>query len=78
MKSDIFESKVDEGILEWFRRRFRIFQEYSLYTTDKKVHEPYTDNIKLVVYQDQLKGGLRFSLDPFIKLFLNRYNIAPG
>ena len=78
MKSDIFESKVDEGMLEWSRRRFRISQEYSLYTTDKKAHEPYTNNVKLVVYQDQLEGELRFFLDPIVKLFLNRYNIAPG
>ena len=33
--------------------------------------------MKLVVYQDQLEGGLRFPLDLFVKLFLNRYNIAP-
>ena len=25
-----------------------------------------------------MEGGLRFPLDPFVKLFLNRYNIAPG
>ena len=65
-------------MLEWFRRRFTIPIEYSLYTTDKKAHESYTDEVKLVVYQDQLEGGLRFPLDPFVKLFLNRYNIAPG
>ena len=46
--------------------------------TDKKAHEPYTDFEKLVVYKDQMEGGLRFSLDPFVKLFLNIYNIAPG
>ena len=44
--------------------------------TDKKAHEPYTGFEKLVVYKDQMEGGLRFSLDPFVKLFLNRYNIA--
>ena len=33
--------------------------------------------MKFIVYQDQLEGGLRFSLDPFVKLFLNRYNISP-
>ena len=65
-------------MLEWFRRRFTIPIEYSLYTTDKKGHESYTDEVKLVVYQDQLEGGLRFPLDPFVKLFLNRYNIAHG
>ena len=42
------------------------------------MHDPYTDDIKLVIYQDQLEGGLRFPLDPFVKLFLNRYNIALG
>ena len=78
MKSNIFESKVDEGILEWFRRRFTIPSEYSMYVTDKKAHEPYTDEVKFIVYQDQLESGLRFSLDPFVKLFLNKYNIAPG
>ena len=36
------------------------------------------DEMKLVVYQDQLEGGLRFPLDLFVKLFLNRYNITPG
>ena len=46
--------------------------------TDKKAHEPYTCFEKLVVYKDQMEGGLRFPLDPFVKLFLNRYNIAPG
>ena len=78
MKFDIFKSRVDEGMLEWFRRRFTIPLEYSLYTTDKKAHEPYIEEVKLVIYQDQLEGVLRFPLDPFVKLFLNRYNIAPG
>ena len=77
VKSDVFESRVDEGMLEWFRQRFSIPSEYSLYVTDKKAHEPYTDESRLVVYQDQLEGGLRFPLHPFVKLFLNRYNIAP-
>ena len=49
-----------------------------MYTTDKKAHEPYADELRLVVYQDQLEGGIRFPLDPFVKFFLNRYNIAPG
>ena len=49
-----------------------------MYTTDEKTYEPYTNDIKLVVYQDQFKGGIRFPLDPFLKLFLNRYNIALG
>ena len=25
-----------------------------------------------------MEGGLRFLLDPFVKLFLSRYNITPG
>ena len=41
VKFDIFESRVDEGMLEWFRQRFTIPSEYSLFVTDKKVHEPY-------------------------------------
>ena len=45
--------------------------------TNKKTHEPYTGFEKLVVYKDQMEGGLWFPLDPFVKLFLNRYNIAP-
>ena len=45
--------------------------------TDNKAHEPYTGFEKLVVYKDQMEGGLQFFLNPFIKLFLNRYNIAP-
>ena len=48
------ESRVDEGMLEWFRQMFNISSEYSLCVTDKKAHEPYTDEVKLVVYQDQL------------------------
>ena len=52
VKSDIFESRVDEGMLEWFRRRFCIPSEYSFYVTDKKAHESYTDEVRLVVYQD--------------------------
>ena len=55
-----------------------IFYPLWLSVTDKKAHEPYTGFEKLVVYQDQLEGGLRFPLDPFVKLFLNRYNIASG
>ena len=78
VKSDIFESRVDEGMLEWFRSRFSISSNYTLSITDKKIHEPYTGFEKLVAYKDQMEGGLRFSLDPFVKLFLNRYNIAPG
>ena len=77
VKSDIFESRVDEGMLEWFRHRFSIPSDYTLSVTDKKAHEPYTSFEKLAVYQDQLEGGLRVLLDSFIKLFLNRYNIAP-
>ena len=50
MKFDIFEFRVDEGMLEWFKRRFNIPSEYSLCVTDKKVHEPYTYELKMVVY----------------------------
>ena len=78
VKYDIFESKVDEGMLEWFRCRFNISLDYTLSVTHKKAHEPYIDFEKLVVYKDQMEGGLRFPLDLFVKLFLNRYNIAPG
>ena len=74
----MFESRVSEKDLEWFRRRFHISADYSLSVTDKKAHEPYTGFEKLVVYKDQMEGGLRFPLDPFVKLLLNRYNIAPG
>ena len=76
VKSDVFESRVGKGELEWFRWRFSIPADYILNVTDKKAHEPYTGFEKLVVYKDQMEGGLRFSLDPFVKLFLNRYNIA--
>ena len=34
--------------------------------------------LRNVVYQVQIEDRLRFSLDPFVKLFLNRYNIALG
>ena len=78
MKSDIFDFRVDEGILEWFKRWFNIPSSYTFSVTDKKAHEPYTDFEKLVVYKDQMEGGLRFPLDPFVKLFLNRCNITPG
>ena len=78
VKYDVFESRVSEGDLDWFRRRFHIPAEYTLSVTNKKAHEPYTGFEKLVVYKDQMEGGLRFPLDPFVKLFLNRYNIAPG
>ena len=64
-------------MLEWFRCRFNVPSEYVLSVTDKKAHEPYTDFEKLVVHKDQMEGGLRFPLDPFVKSFLNRYNIAP-
>ena len=50
VKSDIFEYRVDEGMLEWFRHRFSIPSDYTLSVTNKKVHEPYTDFKKLVVY----------------------------
>ena len=50
VKSDIYESRVDEGMLEWFRRRFCILSEYSLCVIDKKAHEPYISVEKLVVY----------------------------
>ena len=43
-----------------------------------QVHEPYTGFEKLVVYKDQMEGGLQFPLDPFVKSLLNRYNIASG
>ena len=78
VKSDVFESRVSEKDLEWFRRWFHIPADYTLSVTNKKAHEPYTGFEKLVVYMDQMDGGLRFPLDPFVKSFLNRYNIAPG
>ena len=65
MKSDIFKSKVDQGMLEWFRRRFDIPSEFILHTTKEKAHEPYADGKRIVVYQDQMESGLRFPLDPF-------------
>ena len=51
VKSDIFEFRVDKGMLEWFRRRFSIPSDYTLSVIDKKAHEPYTGFKKLVVYQ---------------------------
>ena len=78
VKYDIFESRVNEGMLEWFRSRFIIPSDYTLSITDKKAHEPYTDFEKLFVYKDQMEGRIKFPLDPFMKLFFNRYNIAPG
>ena len=78
VKFDVFESRVNEKDLNMFRWRFHIPAEYTLSVTNKKAHEPYTGFEKLVVYKDQMEGGLRFSLNPFVKLFLNRYNIAPG
>ena len=78
VKSDVFESRVSEKDLVWFRRRFHIPADYTLSVTDKKAHEPYTGLEKLVVYKDQMEGGLWFPLDPFVKLFLNRCNIALG
>ena len=50
VKSDIFDFRVDEEMLEWFRRRFCIPSKYVLSVTDKKAHEPYTGFEKLVVY----------------------------
>ena len=67
-----------KGELEWFRRRFNIPSDYTLSVTDKKAHESYTSFEKLVVYKDQMEGGLRFFLYPFVKLFLNKYNIDAG
>ena len=52
VKYGIFESRVDEGMLEWFRHRFSIPYDYTLSVTDKKANEPYTGFKKLVVYQD--------------------------
>ena len=78
VKSDVFESRVNEKDLDWFRQRFHIPADYTLRVTDKKAHESYTGFENLVVYKDQMEGGLRFPLDLFVKLFLNRYNITPG
>ena len=69
VKYDIFESRVDDGMLEWFRRRFSIPSDFTLSVTNKKAHEPYTGFEKLVVYQDQMEGGLWFPLDPFVNYF---------
>ena len=52
VKSDVFESRVNEKDLDWFRRRFHIPADYTLRVTDKKAHEPYTGFEKLVVYKD--------------------------
>ena len=52
VKCNIFESRVDEGMLEWFRRRFSIPSDYTLSVTDKKAYESYIGFEKLVVYQN--------------------------
>ena len=52
VKSDVFESRVGEGELEWFRRWFYLPADYTLSVTDKKAYEPYTGFEKLVVYKD--------------------------
>ena len=58
MKSDMFESRVGEGDLEWFKRRFNISSDYTLSVNDKKAHELYTSFEKLVVYKDQMEGKI--------------------
>ena len=78
VKSDIFRSKVDKGMLDWFKRIFDIPSDYILHTTKDKAHDPCSSGKRVVVYQDQMEAGLRFPLDPFVKLFLNTYNISPG
>ena len=55
VKSDVFESRVSEKDLRWFRRRFQIPADYTLRVTDKKAHEPYTGSERLVVYKDQME-----------------------
>ena len=59
VKSDVFESRVSEKDLDLFRRRFHIPADYTFDVTNKKAHEPYTSFEKLVVYKDQMEGGLR-------------------
>ena len=43
-----------------------------------RAHEPFLDMVKMVIYADQLEGGLRFPMDRFVKAFLNKFNIALG
>ena len=56
VKSDVFESRVSEGDLDWFRQRFHIPADYTLSVIDKKAHEPYTGFEKAGSLQE-LNGG---------------------
>ena len=51
-----------------------------LHTVEKsfRAHEYFLDMVKMVVYANQLERGLRFPLDPFVKTFMNMFNITPG
>ena len=61
--------------------KYNIPKEYQLFTAVSHIRAHHNPNKegnrnRIVIYVDQLEGGLRFSFDLFLKLFFRAYNIA--
>ena len=78
-----FPPHLSKESLRPLRKLYHIPTEFKIYPAKNNFrahHDPNKEGEKtrLVVYVDQLEGGLRFSLDSFVIRFFQAYAIAPG
>ena len=78
-----FPPLISKGFIRQVRATFEIppslklFQARDSFRPHRNPNK-YGKNNKLFIYVDQLEGGLRFPLDPFVKQFSQAYAIAPS
>ena len=75
--------KLDKTVIQKCRKKYNVPAEFKFFQAIENVrahHNPDREGKRdrIVIYLDQLEGGLRFPLDPFLILFFCAYNIAPA
>ena len=78
-----FPPQLHKGVICLFQNKYQIPKIFKLYEAQSHFrahHNPNKENNhnKLVIYVDQLEGGLYFPINPFIKDFFRAYGIALG
>ena len=78
-----FPPKLPEEVIQKCRKKYYIPKKYKFFQATSHIrahHNPNKNGKKksIIIYIDQLEGGLRFHLDPFLKLFFRTFNLAPG
>ena len=69
-----FAPSLSKGVIVKLRKKYNIPIEYKFFqaTNHVRAHhnlERYKKRNRIVIYLDQLEGGLRFPLDPFLIFF---------